>query len=71
MARRRRACKPGSAVAKLAESLGAHGERIERPADVASALERASQITMDGRPALLEIMTRHEPALSRFGPRNP
>jgi thiamine pyrophosphate-dependent acetolactate synthase large subunit-like protein len=57
--------------AKLAESLGAHGERIEKAADVAPALERASAITMDGRPALLEIMTRQEPVLSRFGPRNP
>jgi len=57
--------------AKLAEALGAHGERIEKAADVATALERASKITIDGRPALLEIMTRQEPVLSRFGPRNP
>ncbi|MDP8921379.1 MAG: thiamine pyrophosphate-requiring protein [Chloroflexota bacterium] len=57
--------------AKLAESLGAYGERIERAADVAPALQRAGAITMDGRPALLEIMTRQEPVLSRFGPRNP
>ena len=57
--------------AKLAESLGAYGERVERAADVAPALERASKVTMDGRPALLEVMTRQEPVLSRFGPRNP
>jgi len=57
--------------ARLAEALGAHGERVERPDDVAPALERASKVTMDGRPALLEVITRQEPVLSRFGARNP
>lgn len=51
--------------ANMAETLGAYGERVERPADVAGALERAAKITMDGRPALLEIMTRPETVISR------
>jgi thiamine pyrophosphate-dependent acetolactate synthase large subunit-like protein len=51
--------------AKMAETLGGYGERVERAADVAPALERASKITMDGRPALLEIMTRPETVISR------
>jgi len=57
--------------AKMAETLGAYGERVERPSDVGPALERAAQITMEGRPALLEIMTRQEPVLSRFPSDNP
>jgi len=57
--------------AKMAETLGAYGERVERPSDVGPALERAARITMDDRPALLEIMTRQEPVLSRFPSDNP
>lgn len=51
--------------AKMAETLGGYGERVERAADVAPALERASKIAMEGRPALLEIMTRQETVISR------
>src|SRR4029079_18518313 len=51
--------------AKMAETRGAHGARIARAADVAPALERAAKITMEGRPALLEIMTRPETVISR------
>ena len=29
-------------------------------------MARASKITMDGRPAVLEFITREEPVLSRF-----
>jgi acetolactate synthase I/II/III large subunit len=51
--------------AKMAETLGGYGERVEKAADVAPALERAAKITMEGRPALLEIMTRQETVISR------
>jgi len=51
--------------AKMAETLGAYGERVEQAADVAPALARGAQIAMDGRPALLEIMTRPETVISR------
>jgi acetolactate synthase-1/2/3 large subunit len=51
--------------ARMAETLGGYGERIEKPADVAPALERAARITMEGRPVLLEIMTRPETVISR------
>jgi acetolactate synthase-1/2/3 large subunit len=51
--------------AKLAETLGGYGERVEKPAEVAPALKRASKIAMEGRPALLEIMTRPETVISR------
>ncbi len=51
--------------ANMAQTLGAHGERVEQAADVAPALERAAKITMEGRPALLEMMTRPETVISR------
>jgi acetolactate synthase-1/2/3 large subunit len=50
----------------VASGLGAHAERIARCADIAPAIARASTITMDGRPAVLEFITREEPVLSRF-----
>jgi acetolactate synthase I/II/III large subunit len=51
--------------AKMAETLGGYGERVEKASDVAPALARAAKITMEGRPALLEIMTRQETVISR------
>jgi thiamine pyrophosphate-dependent acetolactate synthase large subunit-like protein len=51
--------------AKMAETLGAYGERVEKPNEVAPALERGARIAMEGRPALLEIMTRPETVISR------
>ena len=41
-------------------------ERVTRCADIAPAIARASAITMEGRPAVLEFITREEPVLSRF-----
>lgn len=40
--------------ARLAESMGAHGERIERPEQIARAFERALAA---GRPAVVECLT--------------
>ena len=50
---------------KVASGLGAHAERITRAADIGPAIARASAITMNGRPAVLEFITREEPVLSR------
>jgi len=47
--------------ARVAEGLGAHAERVERPGDVRAALERAIAATRDGRPAVLEMITKEEP----------
>jgi acetolactate synthase-1/2/3 large subunit len=47
--------------ARVAEGLGAHAERIERPGEVRAALERAIAVTADGRPAVLEMITKEEP----------
>jgi acetolactate synthase I/II/III large subunit len=45
----------------VAKGLGAHSERIERPADVALAIQRGLAITRDGRPVVLEMITKEEP----------
>jgi acetolactate synthase-1/2/3 large subunit len=47
--------------ARVAEGLGAHAERVERPGEVRAAFERAIAVTADGRPAVLEMITKEEP----------
>ena len=51
---------------RVATALGAHAERVTRCADIAPAIARASAITMEARPVVLEFITREEPLLSRF-----
>ena len=55
--------------ANLAQSLGAHGERVEDPAEIVPAINRARERMADGRPALIEFMTKEENRLSRPPPR--
>lgn len=45
---------------QVARGLGAHSERIETPAEIVPALQRAIGITRDGKPAVLEFITREE-----------
>ena len=47
--------------ARVAEGLGAHAERVEDPNAVRSAMERALAATRDGRPAVLEMITKEDP----------
>jgi acetolactate synthase-1/2/3 large subunit len=47
--------------ARVAEGLGAHAERVERAADVCAALERGIAANRDGRPAVLEMITKEDP----------
>lgn len=51
---------------KVAEGLGAYTERIERPEEIVQAVQRAVKVTAEGRPALLEVMTREQPHLSVY-----
>ena len=46
--------------AKVAEGLGGYSEKIENPADIIPAIQRAQKETEAGKPALLEIITREE-----------
>jgi acetolactate synthase-1/2/3 large subunit len=44
----------------VARGLGAHAERVEKPDDIIPALRRALTATREGRPALVEFITREE-----------
>jgi thiamine pyrophosphate-dependent acetolactate synthase large subunit-like protein len=41
----------------FAQSLGCHGEQVEKPEDIRPALERAKNAIKDGRPALVNVVT--------------
>ncbi len=45
---------------KVAEGLGGYSEKVENPADIIPAIQRAQKETEAGKPALLEIITREE-----------
>jgi len=47
--------------ARVAEALGAHAERIDRPDDVVGAIQRGLASTREGQPAVLEFITREDP----------
>ena len=46
--------------ADVATALGAHAERVESPAGLIGALERAKAATAEGRPAVVEAMIKVE-----------
>ncbi len=50
---------------KIAEGLGAYVEKIEKPQEIIPAVQRAVKVTADGRPALLEVITREEKQFSK------
>jgi len=54
--------------ADMARAMGGYAERIERPDEVAPALERARRATEDGQAALLEFITSAETATSPTRP---
>jgi thiamine pyrophosphate-dependent acetolactate synthase large subunit-like protein len=47
--------------AGVAKALGAHAERVERPDDVVSAIQRGIAATRQGQPAVLEMITKEDP----------
>jgi acetolactate synthase-1/2/3 large subunit len=49
--------------AAVAAGLGVDARRVERPAEVAPAIAAALAASRDGRPALVEFVTREEPAM--------
>ena len=52
--------------ADLARALGGYGERVESPRDIVPAIGRAQEAMAQGRPALLEFMTKEENSLCRY-----
>ena len=52
--------------AGLAQCLGGHAEKVERPQDIIPALRRAKKANESGQPALLEVITREELNLSLY-----
>jgi acetolactate synthase-1/2/3 large subunit len=55
----------GGNYAELGKALGGYAERIERPEEIAAAIQRAKHATEEGRAALLEFITSEETAYSR------
>src|SRR5579883_346402 len=47
---------PAPAFEKIVEAHGGHGERVERPADLRSALRRAAKAVREGRQALVNVL---------------
>ncbi len=58
----------GGNYADMAKSMGGYGERVESPAEVAPAIQRARRANEDGQAALLEFITCQESASSRARP---
>jgi thiamine pyrophosphate-dependent acetolactate synthase large subunit-like protein len=42
---------------RFAQSLGCHGEQVDKPEDIRSALERAKSAIQSGKPALVNVVT--------------
>ena len=54
----------GGNYSEVAKGLGAYSERIEQPQDIRPAIERGIRSTREGRPALLEFITKEEPDIA-------
>jgi thiamine pyrophosphate-dependent acetolactate synthase large subunit-like protein len=51
---------------EVAQALGAHGQRIDKPHEIVPAIRRALDVTRSGQPAVLEVMIKEEAAASTF-----
>ena len=54
----------GGNYADMARAMGGYAERVENPAEIGPAIQRARRATEDGRAALLEFITCEETASS-------
>jgi acetolactate synthase-1/2/3 large subunit len=54
----------GGRYADIAKALGGHSERVERPAELRSALERCIAAVGAGQAGLCEVATREENAMA-------
>ena len=48
--------EPSPDYGEVARACGAHGERVEDPADIPAALQRALAVTGEGRPAVVDVV---------------
>jgi thiamine pyrophosphate-dependent acetolactate synthase large subunit-like protein len=56
----------GGDYGAIAAALGAHSERVREPGRLRRAIVEAVEVTRGGRPALLDVITREEQALSVY-----
>lgn len=56
----------GGNYTMVAEGLGVHAERVTTPDQLALAIKRALAANQQGKPALLEVMTKAEETISRY-----
>jgi acetolactate synthase-1/2/3 large subunit len=54
-------------IADMGKAMGGYSERVEKPSEIAPALERAKRATQEGKSALLEFITSAETATSSGG----
>lgn len=54
----------GGNYADMGRAMGGYAERIDKPQDIAAALQRARKATQEGKAALLEFITSEEIAFS-------
>jgi thiamine pyrophosphate-dependent acetolactate synthase large subunit-like protein len=52
--------------ATVAQGLGAYGEKVESPDDVAAAIRRGLEANREGRPAVLEMITKEEENVAKY-----
>jgi acetolactate synthase-1/2/3 large subunit len=52
--------KLGGNYTGVAQALGGHAERVETPAELVPAFQRAIAATREGKPALVECITKEE-----------
>jgi len=50
--------------AQIGKALGGHAERIENPEEIRSAINRAREANMNGKPSLIEFITSDESTVS-------
>jgi len=60
------AVKVGGNYSKVAEGLNVASRRVEKPADIASALKEAVKTTEGGKPFLLEVIVKEGYDFSRY-----
>ena len=52
--------------AKVADGLGAYAEKVETPDQIAASIQRALAANREGRPAVLEMITKAEETIPRY-----